>query len=117
MKKTSGKRKKTKWARYAVLALVLLGAYHLFTGPTGIFNLAKLRHANRQRLNEMGALQARKEGLETEKKRLRGDSDYLELMARKELNMARPDEKVFRFMKTDSAEAQNKGKEKDGDGK
>jgi len=91
-------KKNVKWLRYVLLGLGGLAAYHVLTGPSGALNLVKLREANDDTRKELDSLQARKRDLTLEKVRLERDSAYLERVARKELGMARPGEKVFRFM-------------------
>lgn len=98
MAKTPAK-KKVKWLRYVLLGMGGLAVYHILTGPSGALNLLKLRHENTERRKELDSLAVRRQALEVEKSRLEKDSAYLERVARKELGMAKPDEKVFRFMK------------------
>lgn len=98
MASTSAAKKQVKWFRYVLLGLGVLAAYHVLTGPSGAFNLVKLRQANDETRRELDSLQARKRALALEKARLEKDSAYLERVARKELGMAKPGEKVFRFM-------------------
>ncbi|HKP96462.1 MAG TPA: septum formation initiator family protein [Fibrobacteria bacterium] len=87
-----------KWLRYVLLGVAGLGVYHILSGPSGAVNLFKLRKDNARLLGELDSLALRKQSLEIEKRRLGKDSAYLERVARKELGMARPDEKVFRFV-------------------
>ena len=47
---------------------------------------------------DLDSLAQRKQDLLIEKGRLEKDSAYIERLARKELGMAKPDEKVFRFV-------------------
>jgi len=47
---------------------------------------------------DLDSLTQRKRELQVEKARLERDSAYIERVARKDLGMARPDEKVFRFV-------------------
>ena len=94
----SGSKKRVKWLRYVLLGVAGLGVYHILSGPSGAVNLFKLRKDNARLLGELDSLALRKQSLEIEKRRLGKDSAYLERVARKELGMARPDEKVFRFV-------------------
>ena len=96
-------KKKVKWLRYVLLGLGGLGVYHILTGPSGAVNLMKLKRENAEKSRELDSLQARKQALEVEKVRLEKDSAYLERVARKELGMAKPEEKVFRFMKQEKS--------------
>ena len=91
-------KKKLKWIRYVLLAVVGLGLYHILSGPSGAINILRLHRENLRQRQELDSLQTRKQELETEKLRLQGDSAYLEKVARKELGMAKPGEKVYRYM-------------------
>jgi cell division protein FtsB len=86
------------WVRWALLALFLLMAYQVMTGPRGLLKVADLRAQKKQILWEIDSLEARREELLAEQKRLLTDTVYLEKLARKELGMARPGEKVYRFV-------------------
>ena len=101
MAKTASTKNKVKWIRYVLLGLGVAGAYQVAVGPSGALNLIRLRSENQERRQELDSLRARKQELEIEKVRLERDSAYLEKVARKDLGMARPDEKVFRYMVTD----------------
>ena len=103
-KTAAGKKEKVKWLRYVLLGLGGLGIYHILTGPSGAVNLMHLKQANADKRRELDSLVARKHALEVEKVRLEKDSAYLERVARKELGMAKPNEKVFRFMKKENPE-------------
>lgn len=92
-------RKKVKWLRFVLLGLGGLGVHYILSGPSGALNVFKLRQANMEKRRELESLEARKRELEVEKARLEKDSAYLEQVARKDLGMAKPGEKVFRFMK------------------
>ena len=98
MAKTETGKRKVKWIRYALLALVLVGLHHILSGPSGVLNLLRLRESNLHDSRDLDSLQRLKQELAQEKLRLAKDSAYLERMARKELGMSRPGEKVFRFM-------------------
>lgn len=91
-------KKRVKWLRYVLLGVAGLGVYHILSGPSGAINLLKLRKDNAGMLAELDSLALVKQKLEIEKRRLEKDSAYLERVARKELGMAKPDEKVYRFV-------------------
>ena len=91
-------KKRVKWIRYVLLAVLLLGAYHILSGPSGVLNLLRLNSGNQAQVQALDTLAARKAALEMEKRRLESDSAYLEKVARKELGMSKPGEKVFRFV-------------------
>lgn len=101
MARTASAKRKVRWIRYVLLGLGVVGAYHIAVGPSGALNLIRLRGENQERSRELDSLRARKAELEIEKDLLVRDSAYLEKVARKELGMSRPDEKVFRYMVTD----------------
>lgn len=97
MATNTGKRR-VKWLRYVLLGVAGLGLYHVLTGPSGTVNLLRLRHEKAKMEADLDSLTRRKRDLQVEKSRLERDSAYIERVARKELGMARPDEKVFRFV-------------------
>lgn len=106
---TLAQKKKIKWIRYVLLGVVGLGLYHILSGPSGAVNLLRLHRENLRQQRELDSLEARRQELETEKRRLQNDSAYIEKVARKELGMARPGEKVFRYMATED-DREKKGK-------
>ncbi len=93
----TGKRR-VKWLRYVLLGVAGLGVYHLLTGPSGTVNLLRLKREKARTEAELDSLTRRKQELSIEKARLERDSAYIERVARKELGMSRPEEKVFRFV-------------------
>jgi cell division protein FtsB len=97
MSKSSGK-KRVKWLRYVLMGVVGMGVYHIVTGPSGALNLLKLKRDKAKMVADLDSLAQRKQDLLIEKGRLEKDSAYIERLARKELGMAKPDEKVFRFV-------------------
>src|SRR6185369_14849240 len=93
-----GEKKKLRWIRYVLLAVVGLGLYHILSGPSGAINILRLHRENTAQRRALDSLAMRKAELENEKLHLQNDSAYLDKVARKELGMARPGEKVFRYM-------------------
>jgi cell division protein FtsB len=89
---------RVKWLRYVLLGVAGLGVYHLLTGPSGTVNLLRLKREKARTEAELDSLTRRKQDLAVEKARLERDSAYIEQVARKELGMSRPEEKVFRFV-------------------
>jgi cell division protein FtsB len=89
---------RVKWLRYVLLGAVGFGVYHILSGPSGALNVFQLRRTNAGLVEELDSLALRKQALEIEKQRLEKDSAYIERVARKELGMSKPDEKVFRFV-------------------
>ncbi len=97
MASNTGKRR-VKWLRYVLLGVAGLGIYHVLTGPSGAVNLLRLKREKARMEADLDSLTQRKRDLQVEKTRLERDSAYIERVARKDLGMARPDEKVFRFV-------------------
>jgi cell division protein FtsB len=89
---------RVKWLRYVLLGVAGLGIYHVLTGPSGALNLLRLKREKARMEADLDSLTQRKRDLQVEKARLERDSAYIERVARKDLGMARPDEKVFRFV-------------------
>ena len=87
-----------KWILSAVAVVILLFAYHLLTGPSGLLNQARLKRELREQQRSIDSLVALKGQLETEKQRLLTDSSYLERLARQELGMSKPKEKIYKFV-------------------
>ena len=93
--KTSGRHR--RWLRWLLPAIGLLILYSVFAGPRGLLKVADLRAQKKQIMLEIDSLETRKRELVLEKARLLSDTTYLEMLARKELGMARPGGKVYRF--------------------
>jgi cell division protein FtsB len=98
---TNTGKKRVKWIRYVLLGMAGLGVYHILTGPSGAVNLLHLKREKARMEAELDSLSRRKQDLAAEKARLEKDSAYIERVARKELGMSRPEEKVFRFVAPD----------------
>lgn len=92
-------RKRVRWLRYVLMGVAGLGLYHILTGPSGAVNLLRLRKERADLEAGLDSLARRKQQLKVEKFRLERDSSYMEQVARRELGMARPDEKVYRFIR------------------
>ncbi len=88
--------------RWILLAVAVVVLYRLFAGPTGFLKLAELRRQRQTQARMMDSLATRQRELEIEKQKLLTDSAYLEKVARQELGMAKPGEKVYRFIQPDS---------------
>lgn len=78
------------------MALIVL--YQVLAGPRGLLKLADLRSQRNTIRREIDSLEQRKQELLAEKQRLLTDTAYLEKLARKELGMAKPGERVYRFV-------------------
>ena len=79
--------------------LVLFGwvIYSWLTGDSGIINQIRLRHDNKNLVEEIDSLNQMIVTLDRERARLRSDTSYLETVIRSELGMAKPGEKVYRL--------------------
>ena len=100
---SSTPRKRRPWIRWGLIALVLFVLYQVMAGPRGLLKLADLRSQRNAVLAQADSLQGRKQELLREKQRLLTDTTYLEKLARKELGMARPGERVYRFITPSAA--------------
>jgi cell division protein FtsB len=103
-----GARKPSKrfhWLRWLLLGLLITAAYDVMTGPSGILNLRKMADINADKRADLDSLARRRDALAAEKQRLLSDSSYLEAVARRELGMAKPGEKVYRFERAREGEA------------
>ncbi len=108
MSKSPSPKRNIKWLRYVLLVVVGLGFYHVLSGPSGGLNLFRLRAANAEQTRQLDSLTQRRSSLQVEKVRLEKDSAYIERVARKELGMAKPGEKVFRYMNQAGVSISNK---------
>ena len=48
--------RRVKWLRYVLLGVVGFGIYHILSGPSGAFNLMKLRKTNARYVDELDSL-------------------------------------------------------------
>ena len=87
-----------RWILLALALGMLLFAYNLISGSSGLFNQIKLKRQLREDQRTIDSLTELKQALETEKQRLSADSSYLEKLARQELGMSKPKEKIYRFV-------------------
>ena len=89
------------------MALFLL--YQVLAGPRGLLKLVDLRSQKNAIRLQVDSLQGRKEELLQEKQRLLTDTTYLEKLARQELGMAKPGERVYRFVAPASGSNEGSG--------
>jgi cell division protein FtsB len=89
--------KRFHWLRWLLLGLLAAVAYDVMTGPSGLLNLRQLAKQNADKRAGLDSMARKRDDLTAEKKRLTSDSSYLEAVARRELGMAKPGEKVYRF--------------------
>ena len=92
----TGKRR--PWIRWGLIVLMLFVLYQVLAGPRGLLKLADLRSQKNDIRFQIDSLEGRKRELLREKDRLLTDTTYLEKLARKELGMAKPGERVYRFV-------------------
>ena len=86
-----------RWPVYLIGSLIVLLSLVTLVGERGALHLWRLR-GEKARLDEQNyQLQQRNESLRQRIDSIRHDDDYLEKLAREELNMARPGEIVYRF--------------------
>jgi cell division protein FtsB len=98
MARTQVTGKRFPWIRWGLVLLALFLLYQALAGPRGLLKLADLRSQKREVQAQLDSLETLKRELEAEKQRLLTDTAYLEKLARKELGMARPGERVYRFV-------------------
>jgi len=91
-------KKRRPWIRWGLIALALFGLYHILAGYNGLFKLAELKREQALAQVRIDSLAVRKLELQAEKQRLLTDSAYMEKLAREELGMAKPKEKIYRFV-------------------
>jgi cell division protein FtsB len=85
------------WPIYLIAALIVLLSLVTLVGERGALHLWRLR-GEKHRLDEQNyRLQKENESLRQRVHRIGQDDDYLEKLAREELNMVRPGDIVYRF--------------------
>lgn len=87
-----------RWLLWLLPFVVVFVVYNVMTGPRGLLKVAALRDQKAAIQRDIDSLETRKKELLIEKNRLLTDTAYLEKIARKELGMIRPGEKVYRFV-------------------
>jgi cell division protein FtsB len=86
-----------RWPVYLLGSLFILLSLVTVIGERGALHLWRLR-GEKSRLDEQNyRLQKENEALRQRVYRIRNDDDYLEKLAREELNLVRPGEVVYRF--------------------
>lgn len=86
-----------RWPVYLIGSLIVLLSLVTLVGARGALHLWRLR-GEKARLDEQNyQMQKGNESLRQRLHSIRNDDDYLEKLAREELNMARPGEIVYRF--------------------
>lgn len=86
-----------RWLIYLLGTLIVALSLVTIVGERGVIYLLRL-HGEKKRLDAQNfQLQKENETLRQRIFRIRNDDDYLEKLAREELNMVRPGEVVYRF--------------------
>lgn len=86
-----------RWPIYLLGTLIILLSLVTIVGERGALHLWRLR-GEKSRLDEQNfRLQLENKNLRERIFRIRNDDNYLEKLAREELNMVRPGEVVYRF--------------------
>jgi len=86
-----------RWPIYLLGTLIIALSLVTIVGERGAVHLWRLRR-EKVRLDEQNfRLQLENQKLHQRIMRIRNDNDYLEKLAREELNMVRPGEVVYRF--------------------
>lgn len=80
------------------MALALATFSYFVWGQIGLFRLMAMRNEQQGLRRHIDSLTTLVDELEAQKKRLLTDSVYLEKLARRETGMAKPHEKVYRFV-------------------
>jgi len=94
-----------RWPIYLLGALIILLSVVTVVGERGALHLWRLR-GEKIRLDEQNyRLQKANDSLRQRIQHIRNDDDYLEKLAREELNMVRPGEVVYRFQSAPRREA------------
>ncbi len=86
------------WLPWLLLGILAVVVYDVMNGPSGLLNLRQLAQVNAGKRQVIDSLEQRREDLGKEKRRLTEDTAYLEAVVRHELGMAKPGEKVYRFV-------------------
>lgn len=98
-----------RWPIYLISSLIALLLLVTIVGERGALHLWRLR-GEKSRLDEQNyLLQKENEALRQRVNRIRNDDDYLEKVAREELNLARPGEVVYRLQNRESRSGRSPG--------
>jgi cell division protein FtsB len=98
-----------RWPVYLIGALIILLSLVTLVGERGALHLWRLR-GEKVRLDEQNyRLQKENESLRQRVQSIRNDDDYLEKLAREELNMTRSGEIVYRFQTQGTRDAPRQG--------
>lgn len=89
------------WLLYLLGSLILAVSLVTIIGERGALHLWRLRGEKSQLDEQNYRLQKENEALRQRIARIRNDNQYLEKLAREELNLVRPGEVVYRFPKSE----------------
>ena len=92
----------TGWFLYLLGSLILAVALVTIIGERGALHLWRLRGEKSQLDEQNYRLQKENEALRQRVARIRHDDQYLEKLAREDLNLVRPGDVVYRFPKAEA---------------
>ena len=95
------------WPLYLLGSLIVTLALVTLVGERGALHLWRLRGEKTQLDEQNYRLQTENRILRERVTRIRNDNQYLEKLAREELNLVRPGEVVYRFPKTEPRNSVN----------
>ena len=101
------KRLPVRWILSAIALVMIVFAYHLISGPSGLFHRTQIERQLRENKRNIDSLTALTQQLQAEKQRLLTDSSYLEKLARQELGMSKPKEKIYKFVNSSASTDSN----------
>jgi len=88
-----------RWPVYLIGSLIILLSLVTLIGERGALHLWRLRGEKSQLDEQNYLLQKENESLRRRVQGIRNDDDYLEKVAREELNLVQPGEVVYRFQR------------------
>ena len=87
-----------KVALLAIVSILLFLLAFLLGGNYGLINMIELRREKRELKAQLRAVQAERDSLVRDITRLQNDKSAIERIAREKYGMARPNEKVIKFV-------------------
>jgi cell division protein FtsB len=90
-------KKKARFGRWVLVALAAVLLYFIFAGEQGVFELYRSATELKKNRRLLQLRKAQLDSLKTETEKLRGDTAYMEKIAREKLGMAKKDETVYKF--------------------
>ncbi len=101
-----------KSIKIGAFLLLTLFVYKLILGDNGLLDLLRLKKEVAAQHEKSEAVKAHMDSVKKIVKTLQTDSIYLEKIARKELGVAKPGERVFHFVSDSSVEQSQKPMER-----